>query len=321
MKLETKQIQQELKQGFAWPVYWIYGSERLLIRELVQRLRKSIVGENNWSEERLDGASVSAADVVASAQSIPFGGGIRFVTVREAHLIKEPEAISELFGDRAKFAELPYVCVLISKDLDARRKFSKQLIEKAAVVACEAIPEQQREVWLQYLCGTMGLAFEKIPREALLRSEPWSLEWVESELVKWALADSVEQGLGDEVVVGGKATSVSSEHFIEAFLEHRNLSRALIWAGRLAKKPEDALPLLGLLTWNVRMMALTAAKSRSVRLPPFVEAKLMRSLRVWSLEELLRLQSRLSSLDFAIKQTPQEPLALWGVLISEFCRN
>ncbi|MBU6376733.1 MAG: hypothetical protein KGQ59_12095 [Bdellovibrionales bacterium] len=321
MKFETKQVQQELKQGYAWPVYWVYGAERLLIRELLSRLKKAIIGDNAWCEERLDGSITTAAEVVAAAQSIPFGGGTRFVMVRDAHLIKEPEQLTELFGDRAKLSELPYVCVFVAKDLDARRKFSKTLLEKAAVVPCEAIPEHQREVWLQYLCSTLGVPFDLTPRELLLRFEPWSLEWAESELLKWALANSVEPGLGDQVVVGGTDERVSSELFIESFLEHRSLSKTLSWVSRLAKRPEDSLPLLGLLSWNVRMMALAASKSRTLRLPPFVESKIVRSLRAWSLNEILDLQASLSSLDFALKQTPQEPLALWGVLVSDYCRK
>ena len=321
MRLEGKKVQQELKQGMAWPLYWIYGSERLLMRELVDRLRKSVVRDNPWAEEKIDGGGISGTDVVAAAQSLPFGGGIRFLVVRDAHLIKDPDAISELFGARSKIDELPYVCVLMAKDLDARKKFSKLLVEKAAVVACEAIPEQQRETWIQYLAGTMGVSVNHLPLEPLVRTEPWSLEWVESELIKWSLAEGVEPGLGDQVVVGGSGSGVPSEQFIESFLERREHRASLRWAERLGKKPEEALPLLGLLAWNVLMLALLAAKSRSVRLPPFLEGKLMRALRVWKLEEILALQSALSSLDFALKQTPQEPLALWGVLISQFCRN
>lgn len=321
MKLEAKQVQQELKQGQAWPVYWVYGPERLQVRELVALLRKTIVGENAWAEERLDGASLGGQDVVAAAQSIPFGGGLRFVVVRDAHLIREPDAMAELFGPRAKIEELSFVCVLVSKDLDARRKFSKQLIEKAAVVECAAIPEQQRETWIQYLAGTLGLKSRSLPLNTLVRAEPWSLEWVESELMKWALAEEVQAGLGEEVLVGGASSGMSSEQFIDAFLVRRNLRDALQAVETLGRKPEEALPLLGLLTWNVRMLALLAARSRAVKLPPFLQEKLMRALRVWSLEEIQALQSALSDLDFGFKQTPQEPMALWGVLISRFCPN
>ncbi len=321
MKLEAKQIRQELSQGVAWPVYWIYGPERLQIRELVALLRNTVVGENAWAEEKLDGASVVAQDVIAAAQSVPFGGGLRFLVVRDAHLIREPDALAELFGARAKREDLPFVCVLLSKDLDARRKFSKQLIEKAAVVECGNIPEQQRETWIHYLAGTLGLEARALPIDALVRAEPWSLEWVESELLKWALAEEVESGLGNQVLVGAAAPGMGSEKFIDAFLVRRSLPEALQAVETLGRKPEEALPLLGLLSWNVRMLALLVARSRAVKLPPFLQDKLMRALRVWNLEELQELQSALSTLDFGIKQTPQEPMALWGVLIQQFCRN
>ena len=77
----------------------------------------------------------------------------------------------------------------------------------------------------------------------------------------------------------------------------------------------------GLLAWNVRTLALLAANPRSVRLPPAAQDRLVRALRAWKIDELQALRAAISEMDFAFKQTPQEPLALWGVLISNFCRK
>ncbi len=321
MKLNPGQMQQELKQQKFWPLYWIYGPERYLSRELVKSLRNQVVGGNSWAEERLDGAVTSASEVVAAAQSIPFGGGTRFLVVRDAHLIREPELFQELLGPRAALADLPFVCVFVAKDLDGRRKFSKVLVEQAAVVACDPIPELEREQWIHRLAVGLEIEPSGIPVEFFARSEPWSLEWVESELLKWKTAEEAEPGLGAEILVGGPAAGVSSDRFMEAFLEQRSLLGTLPWVEKLGRRPEDALPLLGLLTWNVRMLGLLAARSRSVRVAPFIEGKLRRALRSWTLEELKELQAELATLDHSIKQTPQEPLALWGVLVQRFCRK
>jgi DNA polymerase III delta subunit len=322
MKLDSRQLLQELKDGLGWPVYWIHGTESWRVREACAALSRAWVGGRSWAEDRLDGGSCSAEDVVASAQSIPLGGGARVVWVRDAHLIRDAEALAGLLGPRGPGAELPWICIFTARDLDGRKKISKLLLEKAAVLACEEVPEEQRESWVSHLARARGLDVGRLPMELLCRFEPWSLDWVQNELEKWDLSEAAEAGSGSQVLLGGDAGSAGvSDRFTEAFLEQRSLSRALLELDSLVAQPEQALPLLGLLAWNVRMMGLLLARSRSLRLSPFLENRLRRAVARWTLPELRALQAALAELDFAVKQTPQEPLALWGVLVHQFCRS
>lgn len=330
MRLEPKQLQQELKQGLAWPVYWIHGDESYRVREVCSLLQRSLVGDRAWCEDRIEAAQAGAEDVLASFQSIPLGGGTRVVWVRDAHLIlqsKDTEPLARLFGPRVAIAELPAVCIFVAKDLDGRRKFSKQLIEQAAVIACEPVPEEGREGWVRYLAQSRGLHGEiLVPGSAalqlLLSHEPWSLDWVCNELTKWELSEAAHPGSGAEVLAGGGGSGAGAgDAFIAAFIEHRDLRRSLEQVEVLSSRPELSLPLLGLLAWNVRMLGLLASRSRSVRMAPSQEGRLRRALRAWSTEDIQQLQEALFDLDFAVKQTPQEPLALWGVLVQQFCTS
>jgi DNA polymerase III delta subunit len=321
MKIEPKQLLQDLKAGWAWPVYWVAGSESYRVREVCNLLRKTLVGDRSWAEDHLEGAQIQSEDVLSSAASIPLDGACRVVWVREAHLIKDPERLSTLFGAKQKASELPSVCIFLSKELDGRRKFTKTLMDEAAVVLCEEVQEEQRETWVKYLAQSAGIDPQRLPMDLLTRSEPWSLDWVKNELEKWTISEAAQAGSGNEVLVGGGQDSAAAgEAFIEAFLGRRELAEATRWIAPLSRQPELALPLMGLLSWNVRMMALLAARSRSLRLAPSLESRLRRALARWSEAELGELQSALAELDFCIKQTPQEPLALWGVLVQKFCR-
>lgn len=328
MRLEPKQLQQELKQGLAWPVYWIHGEESYRVREVCSLLQRTLVGDRGWCEDRLEGAQARASDVLASFQSIPLGGGMRVVWVRDAHLIlqsKETEQLAELFGPRERLDELPAVCIFVARDLDGRRKFSKQLLDQAAVIACEAVPEENREGWVRYLLQSRGLPAEAFApgsatMQLLLRHEPWSLDWVQNELTKWELSEAAQPGSGNEVLVGGGESGIGAgDAFISAFIEQRNLRASLEQVEVLSSRPELSLPLLGLLAWNVRMLGLLGSRSRAVRIAPMQEGRLRRALQIWSSEDIQRLQEALFELDFAVKQTPQEPLALWGVLVQQFC--
>src|SRR5262245_28723502 len=140
-RLEPKQVQREIEEGNLWPVYWLFGQERMKSRELLKRIRKAALGEpaNPLSEETLEGTETGAHRVVEAAQSPSLDGGTRLVVVRDAHALKDTEGLAPLLGARMPAAQVGSVCVFLSKDLDGRKKFSKLLLEKAAVVPCEEV--------------------------------------------------------------------------------------------------------------------------------------------------------------------------------------
>lgn len=313
-KLEPKIIQKELEQGWLWPVYWLHGQERMKSRELLKRIKKTVLdssgsgGFEGFGEEILDGNEIDAATVLDAAQSLSLGGGIRLIVVREAHALKEPEVLAALCGPKAKKEDLTSVCVFLSKDLDGRKKFSKILVEKAAVVPCEEVPEAEREAWIGYLAKRRGLDLPSglLPQMSAL--DPWSLDIVDQELEKFSLSQN-----GD-VILGGILGPSGGEDFMNAFFA-RDLKKAMQAVETFADHPDESLPLLGLLGWNVRHLATLG----SVKLNPFVAERLQAWGRQWKLEEVIQLQSALEELDFALKQQPLLPLGMWGSLVLRFC--
>lgn len=334
-KLEPKVIQKELEKGVLWPVYWIHGPERMKVRELFKRIRTAVLGEGvqsgalglSLAEENLDGASVSGVEVLDSAQTLALGGGLRFVVVRDAHLLDEPESLAPLLGPPGKKDTLTSVCVFIAKDLDGRKKFSKQLVEQAAVVECEQVPDADRDAWVDYLLKSRAVVISDSERVRLKSQlcgiDPWSLDIVDQEIEKWHLAQS--SGLSEEEAhqVLQSAAGAGSEAFADAFFSRSGL-QALESAAVFASQPEMALPLLGLMSWNLRqLIPIVAARegvSRAqVKLGGFMLERLNRLARAWTLDELISLQSALFELDFSLKQTPRLPLGAWSSLVMEFC--
>lgn len=325
-KLEPKVVQKELEQDQIWPVYWIYGSERMKLRELLKRIRKALFGEETaptsvfgLAEENIDGAGTEAISVVEAAQSPSLAGGARLIIVRDAHAMKNPEQIADLFGPKKSKKDLTSVCVFLSKDFDARKKISKLLSEKAAVVACEEIPETEREAWIQYLAKRRGVSLTAENVVQLTSLDPWSLDIIDQELEKITLDPS---GRG-EVLLGGMAPGTGSDSFLDAFFA-RDLKQSLLIVENFAGHPDLALPLLGLFAWNVRHLGLILADegagTRVVKLSPYVADKLRAWSRKWSLEEVLELQDQLEKVDFGLKQTPLLPIGLWSDLVIKFCR-
>ena len=332
-KVEAKIIQKELASGRIWPVYWIYGAERMKSRELLKLIRKAVTPEGDgnssagfgsFNEESLEGGEVSASEVVDLAQTLSLGGGVRFVIIRDAHLIKDAEELAPLLGPAATRDQLPHCCVFLSKDLDGRKKFSKILIEKAAVIACEEVPEDERESWIGYLAKRRGI---NLPGELVARLrglDPWALDSVDSELEKYSLALTVDPESAAAVVLGGVLGDNGSEAFLDAFFR-RDTAKAMAIATSFAEAPDESLPLLGLLSWNVRQLALVVSDreqgTRYAKLSSFLAGRFDAWSRRWKLDEIEELQSALAELDFGLKQTPKLPQGLWAELISMRSRS
>ncbi|OFZ22032.1 MAG: hypothetical protein A2X94_16410 [Bdellovibrionales bacterium GWB1_55_8] len=326
-KLEPKIVQRELEQGVLWPVYWLYGHERMKARELLKRIRHTVLdgsgGVLGLQEESFDAAETPASTILDSAQSPALGGGTRLLVIREAHSLKNAEELLPLLGPKAKREDLTSVCVFLSKDLDARKRFSKQLIEKAAVVPCDEVPEAEREAWVGYLSKRKGIELGPELVIQLSSLDPWSLDMIEQELEKYSVA--LSSGEQSSAVLQGNAAALAggADEFLSAFFS-RDLATVLRHIELFADKPDEALPLLGLFAWNVRQLALVLTDqregTRTAKLNPYVAEKIRRWASGWKLDEVLELQTELARLDFQLKQTPLLPLGIWSSLAMRFCR-
>lgn len=314
-KLDPKQIQKELESNRIWPVYWLYGTESMKSRELLKRIRSTVLGEGAQTgialnEVRLDGAEVEVTEVIDSAQSLSFGGSLQFVVVRDAHLIKDSDELSELLGPAQSKEDLKWVCVFLSKDLDGRKKFSKVLTEKAAVVPCEEVTEVDQETWIQYLAKRKGVQLSPSAILSLRALEPWTLDIVDREIEKLELAED------ESVLIGGMGGSDGANEFVEAVMV-RDRAKALSIIEKFAEHPEDALPLLGLLAWNLRYLALYLADPRGLKINPYLADRLRKCSSKWKKSEVVSLNSKLAQLDFGMKQTQCLGLGLWFDTIAE----
>jgi DNA polymerase III delta subunit len=324
-KLELKAVQRELEQGQIWPFYWVYGSEKLKSRELLKRIKKTVLGDTavsgsvfGWNEEGFDGNEVNAAAVLDSALSPALGGGVRLIIVRDAHSLKNPDVLVELFGPPRPKSELSSVCVCLAKDLDGRKKFSKVLLDQAAVIPCEEVPENQRESWVLYLAKRHGLELPSSMVVQLCALDPWSLDIVEREMEKLSIA-----GLDNEVTLEGTYFGKISDLFLESFFS-RDLKATLPLLVNFVDRPDESLPLLGLVGWNVRQLAILLADresgTRHSKLSPFWMDRFRKWASKWKLSEVIELQKELVELDYQMKQSPLLPLGLWDHLVTRFCR-
>jgi DNA polymerase III delta subunit len=329
-KLEPKAIQKELESGKLRPVYWFYGGESMKSRELLKRVRTTVFGDSvsgnafssAFREAILDGTECEIGEILDAAQSLSLGGGGKLVVVKQAHALKQPDSLLELCGTEfVKIEDGASVVVFLSKDLDQRKKFTKGLLERAACVPCEEIAEADREAWVGYLAKRKGLSPNANEMGSLRAMDPWSLDGVDRELEKMETA--INPADREAVLLGGGEGEGASENFVDALFT-RNLKLALAEVRHFADSPETALPLLGLLSWNTKMLiGLLKDKekgTRETKLGSFLQDRFSRYVREWTLPEAISLQAALARVDFFAKQTPRDPLGTWSSLVIDFCK-
>ncbi|MCM0605817.1 MAG: hypothetical protein KA715_06970 [Xanthomonadaceae bacterium] len=319
-KLDANLILKQIADGNFFPVYWIYGPETYKIRELTDRLKRAVSANGAGAglfggPSQFNGNENHAGTIIDEAQSMSLGGGVKFLVVRDADHLKNAEDIRVLFGEAKPLSELNCVCVFISQGLDQRKKFTKELVSNAAVIQCEEVREEERENWTSYLAKQMGVSLDNESLTQLATLDPWSLELIENEIKKYSLnPDIAVLGLGD-------GSAGAENVYLEALFE-RNAARGLGFARSVSSDPAVHLPLLGLLSWNARHLALVIAEStsgsRTVKINPYVAQKLSRWKSKWSLEDAVELQHALHDIDFATKQTPKLALGLWSELMTRF---
>jgi DNA polymerase III delta subunit len=324
-RLEAKIIQKELDSGKLRPVYWIYGPERMKSRELMKRILKAALGDqapNDFNFEKQDGSEVGTATILDAAQGFSLMGGTKVILVRNAEDLKQPEMLADYFEsipshEPVEAAELSSVVVFISKNFDSRKKTSKKIQELVATIPCEEVTEQDREPWIAYLAKRRGITLTPEEQSVLRGLDPWSLEIVDQELAKLELVGNEEE-LRKQVLLSG-IDAFARDDFIDA-LFCRDSKRVLKWMHLFCEDIDVQLPILGLVSWNLRHLKLllieekTRSRSGEKR-NPYLQRNLDRWKRFWTLDAIQEFEHGLFEIDFSLKNTPLIGKGLWTSLI------
>lgn len=288
-RLDVRSLDREIAENRFWPVVWIYGTEAMKVRETIARLRHALV-PTAMNTEMFDGAEHGCEDIVHAAQTLGWGSGVRWVGVRNAHLLSAKDVLSlqVLLSNPLKKEDLSSVCVFQSRDLDMRTKWAKILLEQAAVVPCEEIAESDRPAWVAFLIKRMGMDSKTRAQEQALLTQldPWSLDRVQSELEKWQVHPDAE--------IAGLGLTEQGDELLRALME-RDRARALqsitSWSEAHARS-EGGPMFLGLLAWHIRKGNLPVSVG----------------------EDLVRL-------DLDLKSTFHSPEAAWREFVLKVTRN
>ncbi len=298
---EAKEIQKDLKNNIIWPVYWIYGTESMKVRELKKRIH-STINPKELNIEKCDASQISPSEVADRARTLSFVSGCRWIEITQAHLWKDINGLETLFHEARPKEKMEWICIFTAKDLDKRKKTTKRLTEKAVVIPCESVPEHEREAWINYLSEKRNLSLNQDQVWNLCALDPWSLDILDQELEK---IDLSKGGFHNKRSVH----SFNVDQWLHSFFIGKKAD-CLKHLPEFVRQPEVSIPFVGLIAWNLRQITLIQSKS-NIKVSPYIQHRFQKYVSKWNLEKTKKAQSELLEMDRKLKQTHHDPLGLW----------
>lgn len=264
--LTPKAALADIEKGKAAPLYYLYGEEPFKVHEFIDKATHAMFGDEDnltFCVDRIDGATSTGSDVLDAICSMGLfggggaaGGGKRLVIVRQAHQLKEIDALAQTVMDAGK--KSPWgdsVLLLAAESLDGRRKFHQWL--KKNDLALEFKPARDAELasWVQYLSKKVGAKVTPEAQTMLGVISDGSLYRLSQEIEKAWLYAGAKEGveITPETIAAISSSQITHEmvELVRAILESKR-TRALLLSEKLIRANEDALGLVGFLTWAIK---------------------------------------------------------------------
>lgn len=247
------------------PVYLVYGTETFLINETKQLLIEHVLDEDekdfNLAVYDLEETPVEAA--IEDAETFPFMGEKRLVFLQNPSFLTSEKAKGKVEHNLAKLEEYlaqpaPYSVVVFSapyEKLDERKKITKELKRKAAVIEAKKLTEQELKVWIRERAAAGRITIEEDAIQLLMSLSGTNLFMLTSEIDKLALYAGESRLINKEMV--DKLTARSLEQNIFSLVDnavHRNVEAALRIYYDLLKQNEEPIKILSVISGQFRLI-------------------------------------------------------------------
>ncbi|MFC0557994.1 DNA polymerase III subunit delta [Halalkalibacter alkalisediminis] len=319
-------IKKEVKRGDIRPIYFMYGTQTYLMEDLVLDIIKQTVG----SQDDPNLISFSLQDTLLDialeeAETFPFFGGKKVVVVKDFSLVTTQKQEAKLDHDVTRlqqYIEHPSpesILIFLTpyEKLDERKKITKELKKKAAVVECCPFDEKMLSQWLDAQAKMKGFSFSEDGKERLVERLGAQLLLLVSEMEKLALYVGNDGVVNGEIVDLLVARSLEQDVFaLIDFAVKNQLDKALIIYHDLLKQKEEPLKLLSLIARQLRIYYQVKEMSRrsysqrdmasQLKLHPYVVKLASQQVNRFEDKHLLRLLEGAADTDYAIKSGKME---------------
>ncbi|MFQ5931169.1 MAG: DNA polymerase III subunit delta [Nitrospiraceae bacterium] len=297
--MKAHELASHIKNRGLAPLYLVSGEEEYLRDRAVATIQAAVLGSEAecsggivrdggldvFNSDILYADETDAAEIRARAEELPVFATRRLVLLRAADRLKAVDGEALL-----PYLEAPSdstTLVFVAPKLDGRQKFTHALRERAVLIDCSSLTEQQLSDWIRREASALGVdlnedavALLKELAVSLKETASGALSLVRRELEK--LAAYVPRGTvvrsEDVSAVRGIEPGASVFDLTDA-ISAGDRGRALRILDRNVDAGEAPLRILGSLAWQYRRIWKTkdllrqggqvSEAARALRMPPF----------------------------------------------------
>ncbi|MRX71329.1 DNA polymerase III subunit delta [Bacillus lacus] len=254
-----------IKKNKPQHVYLLFGKERFLLQETVQKLTEVVLSPEdrdfNLSVYDMEESPVDAA--LEDAETIPFMGDKKIVLVKNPYFLtaeKGKEKVNHNIEKlEAYIKEPPPYTVLVFfapyEKLDERRKITKLIKKESAVIEANSLSDRELFSWARELLESTGKTASGQAVEKLLQLTQGNLMILHQEILKLTTFAAQEEEITENMVNLLVARSLEQNIFdLIDHTVHKRTEKALQIFYDLLKNNEEPLKILHLLTSQFRLV-------------------------------------------------------------------
>jgi DNA polymerase III subunit delta len=326
--LSRLQLQQSIKQGRIEPLYLLLGAETYLRDAAARAIADEALSGTllrEFNEFKFSLLSTSVQEVVAAAEQFPMMSERRFIAITDFGKLRESDE-ETLLRYVLKPSESSVV-VFITADLDKRKKLTKALLDRCAVVEFPPVQDAEAKAWARDHLKRLKVLADRQVLGEIVRLVGTDIQTLTTELDKLATA-SLDTGritadMVDDLI--GRSRELSNWELGDHLIA-RNRKRALETLHRLLEDGAEPVMLIGMIAGNYRRLAL--AKDlltrqgrqevfRVIRMPPFKQNEFITTIQQLSESDIARGIQRIAAADLAIKTSQATPRLQLEMLVCE----
>ncbi len=313
----------KISKGDIDSVYLLTGLEQHILDSTILRLKKALPDIDEGSVIRFDLEETPVEMILEEADTLPFLQEKKLIIARNASFLKAAEKSREKIVHDLEQLERwlanpsPTAIVVFLapyEKLDARKRITKVMKEKATVVEAARLQGKDLSTWIQQMAGTNGVKMSSETALFLIEVVGDDLNILSSEIQKMSTYMNEEGEITESIInlLVARTPEVDVFRLTDAYIAGNVVQTVSIYRD-LLRNGEEPIMLTSLIASHIRLMVhvFTLKKkgyqqqqiAKSLNVHPYRVKLMMENRNIPSADRLMQLLKNLAEIDYKLKST------------------